>query len=273
MLELLTIGKTTAGWSTWLDVDFAEYPVGTTTGFVDKASGVTFNRQAGTAAIVLDGDTNAMEFNGSGTLSGGTIADQLGNNDFKITLEIKIASTATNHALALSRSTQGNGAGIWTCDFFPDGRPDFWFNGNNSARITSPTAITKGVYHTVVWESINNLMSISSDGVVLTSNRACPNINVSSGFPLIVGGSQDQSAYHLRGISGDSRSRQRKGPDQKCPSGHFFLFPIDMVKESVNISLIKQQRKENEQRRFLRHLGQSQGSFFEEELRPGWLAP
>lgn len=199
MLESLILGKNPSLWSTWLEVDFSEYPVGTTTGFVDKASGVTFNRVAGTAAIVTDGDSNAMEFNGSGTLSGGAIQDQLGSNDFRITLVIKIAATATNHTLALSRSTQNNGAGIWTCDFFPDGRPDFWFNGNNAARITSPTAITKGVYHTVVWESINNLMSISSDGVVLTSNRACPNINVSSGFPLIVGGSQDQSAYHLRG--------------------------------------------------------------------------
>lgn len=199
MLEmLLPSAKNPYEYSSWIDLDFTTYPVGTQTGFIDKASNIAFGRTAGTGAIVVEDSVNCYSFNGDGTLSAGTIADMLLNNDFRITLEMKIKTGSTNPMLFLSRSTQGNGSGAWLCDILADARPDFWYNSDNSLRKTASTALPRGQWLTLQYESLSNKLYIRKDTTVLLNGAAIGNINNGSGFPLILGGSQDASLYHAK---------------------------------------------------------------------------
>lgn len=199
MLEsLLKRSRDVRVYQKWIDIDFTTYASGVFN-FVDSASGIAFNRAGGTIATTLDEGVMALNLDGSGTLTAGSIPDRLGDNDWKITMVMKVKTGTNNHMLFCGRSIQGNGSGMWNCDMFPDGRLDWWYNGNNSLRKTSTKTISRGVYHTVIYESLNNVLKVTVDGEEFI-NSTIGNINTGpvATFAFLIGGSADNSIYHSR---------------------------------------------------------------------------
>lgn len=195
MQEMMVVpsGTDPKKYSTWFELDFTKYPVGTFSGFSDR--GVTFNRTTGTSATVIDEGLPAMNFVGDGALSGGTTPDKLLNNDWKITMNLKVKDGTTNPMIFVGRSIQGNGSGAWIANMLSNGYLDWWYNSN---RVSAGPALTKGVYHEIIFESINNILTVTIDGSPTINNKTIPNLANGSDFNLMVGGSQDQAMYHCR---------------------------------------------------------------------------
>lgn len=194
MIEMMVNGDQPKVFAPWFDIDFTKYAVGTTTGFADR--GITFNRTgSATCSVVSEDGVNAMSFNGDGVLSAGQTPDKLLNNDWRITMNLKIKTGSTNPMLFLGRSVQSSGGGAWIANMFQDGRLDWWYSGS---RTSSTTAMTYGVWHEVIYESVANKLTVKVDGTVLINAVTIPNVADGTSFNLLMGGSGDVAMYHSR---------------------------------------------------------------------------
>lgn len=194
MQEMMVLsGKDPKKYATWFEVDFTKYPLGSFSGFSDH--GLTFNRTTGTSSTVLDDGLPAMNFMGDGALSAGTTPDRLLNNDWKITMVLKIKSGSTNPMIFVGRSIQSTGIGAWIASMLNNGNLDWWYN---SSRVNAGPALTQGVYHEIIFESIANKLTVTVDGSPTINNVTIPNLSDGTAFDLMVGGSQDQDLYHSR---------------------------------------------------------------------------
>lgn len=194
MQEIMVLsGTDPKKYTTWFELDFTKYPLGTFSGFTDR--GVTFGRTTGTSVTVLDEGLPAMNFVGDGALSAGTTPDKLLNNDWKITMRLKLKTDSTNPMIFVGRSTQSNGGGAWIANMLSNGNLDWWYN---SGRVNAAPAVSKGVYHDIIYESIGNKLTITVDGSPTVNNVTVPNLGDGTTFNLMVGGSQDQALYHCR---------------------------------------------------------------------------
>lgn len=190
---LIATGKNPAEYSTWFDLDFTKFPLGSTTGF--SANGLTFNRTTGTGATVLEDALPAMSFNGDGALSAGAPPDKLLDNDWKISMRLKIKAGATNPMLFVGRSIQASGGGAWIANLLGTGQLDWWYGG---PRVNTGVVLTKDVWHDIVYESVSNKLTIRVDGTPQLNAATIPNVGNGTAFNLIVGGSGDTALYHSR---------------------------------------------------------------------------
>lgn len=194
MIEMMVNGDMPKVFVPWFDIDFTKYPVGTTTGFTDR--GITFARAgSATCSVALEDGVNALSFNGDGVISAGQTPDKLLNNDWRITMNLKIKTGATNPMLFVGRSVQANGSGAWIANMLQNGRLDWWYSGS---RTSATTAMTYGVWHEVIYESIGNKLTVKIDGAPVINSVAIPNIADGTAFNLLVGGSGDTALYHSR---------------------------------------------------------------------------
>lgn len=194
MQEMMVLsGEDPKKYGTWFELDFSKYPLGSFSGFTDR--GITFNRTTGTSATVLDEGIPAMNFMGDGALSGGTTLDRLLNNDWKITMVLKLKPGSTNPMIFVGRSIQSNGSGTWIANLLPSGLLDWWYN---SSRVSAGPAVSQGVYHEIIFESTGNKLTVTVDGSPTINNATIPNLADGTPFDLMVGGSQDSSLYHSR---------------------------------------------------------------------------
>lgn len=136
-----------------------------------------------------------MSFNGDGALSAGTTPDKLLDNDWKISMRLKIKAGATNPMLFVGRSIQASGGGAWIANLLGTGQLDWWYGG---PRVNTGIVLTKDVWHDIEYESISNKLYIRVDGVTQLNGATIPNVGNGSAFNLIVGGSGDTALYHSR---------------------------------------------------------------------------
>lgn len=194
MQEMMVLsGKDPKKYSTWFELDFSKYPLGTFSGFTDR--GLTFDRTTGTSKTEMDEGIPAMNFVGDGALSGGLAPDMLLDNDWKISMNMKIKPGSSNPMIFVGRSIQANGSGTWIANMLPNGFLDWWYN---SSRVSAGPAVTQGVYHDIIFESVGNRLTVTVDGSPTINNVLVPNLANGSAFNLMVGGSGDTALYHSR---------------------------------------------------------------------------
>lgn len=190
MQEILIVsGKVPKSYTEWFNLDFTKHPIGTTSGFT--TNGLTFKRTTGTGAVVLEGGEPAMSFNGDGALTAGTTPDMLLSNDWKIPMRLKTKAGTTNPMIFVGRYRWM----AWVASILADAKLD-WRYGD--PRVSTPTAITRDVWHDIVYESVNNRLTITVDGATILSPTTIPNVENGTQFALIVGGSGDTALYHSR---------------------------------------------------------------------------
>uniref|UniRef100_A0AAU8GEL2 Major tail protein n=1 Tax=Salmonella phage vB_SEnST11_KE22 TaxID=3161173 RepID=A0AAU8GEL2_9CAUD len=206
MKELLLVNnpKDPFKYSEWFNLDFTNYPVGTTTGFY--SNGLTFNRSGvATCSVVLEDGIPAISFNGDGAISANTTPDKLLNNDWRITLIAKIKASTTNPMIFVGRSYQSNGSGTWIASLTSTAAMDFWWN---ASRGTSTGTIARDKWYRIIFESVGNKLTVylntelddPTPGIAVPglSGKVIPDLADGTNFPLVIGGSADSTTYHGR---------------------------------------------------------------------------